>query len=280
MPLAPDLFALALVGALYLVGAWRLGARRGGRGVPGRQGALMAGAALVLLVAHSPPLHHAAHALVSAHMIQHMLAMTLAAPLLALARPWAVILWGLPRRMRRPLGRLIAPGPLARPAPATLLHAGVLWAWHAPPLYDLALAIPLLHWLEHLTMLAAACLFWHALLVRQARARHGYAIAALALLATLMHAGLLGALLTFAPQPLYAAHAGTTIAWGLDRLADQQLAGLIMWVPSCAVYLLAGLICVAIWLQRLAAEPDPDGGASEGTGVVRPALVPRRSSRV
>jgi putative membrane protein len=249
--LAADPILLGLGGALYARGVIKLWPRAGGRGL--RIGHVLTFTAgwSVLVLALLSPLHDLAHELFWAHMMQHMLLMAVAAPLLVAARPWPVLLFGLPCRLRRHAGRLVPSRILARPGLVFMAHALVLWIWHVPPLYDAAVAVPALHWLEHLSMLTAAILFWHLVLMRLPRYREGCGAAVLLLLATSMHAGLLGALLTFAPEPLYASHLGSAPLRGLDPLEDQQLAGLIMWVPACAVYLVAGLALVGVWLRRL-----------------------------
>jgi cytochrome c oxidase assembly factor CtaG len=125
----------------------------------------------------------------------------------------------------------------------------MLWAWHAPLLYETALRSEIVHILEHLGLLGTALLFWWVIVhprgSTSARAEFGI----LALFTMALQSGLLGALLTFAPEPWYAAYAFTTQAWGLTPLEDQQLAGGIMWIPVGTVYTLAAL---ALFLVRLA----------------------------
>ncbi len=126
----------------------------------------------------------------------------------------------------------------------------LLWIWHAPAAYAAALSHDGLYWLMQATLLGSAALFW-------ARLRHASPVAAVgALLFSMMQMGLLGALLTFSPSAFYAPHWLTTQAWGLSPLEDQQLAGLIMWVPAAGVYLGAALLR----LNRLLA-PDMSRGA-------------------
>ncbi len=138
--------------------------------------------------------------------------------------------------------------PASRPTMLALLHALVLWAWHIPAAYALALADTSIYWLMQATLLGTALPLWRAVLDRQAPA--GPILAALAL--TLAQTGLLGALLTFARAPLYAFHHATTWPWGLSPLADQQLAGALMWTLGALPYLAAALALVA---ARLAPEP-------------------------
>jgi cytochrome c2 len=126
----------------------------------------------------------------------------------------------------------------------------VLWIWHAPGLFQAALASEPVHALQHLSFLASALLFWWAL-IHGRQGQMGYGPAVLYLFTTSMHSGALGALLTFAPAPWYPAYGENAAAWGLTAVEDQQLAGLIMWVPAGAVYLLAGLGLFASCLREL-----------------------------
>jgi putative membrane protein len=117
------------------------------------------------------------------------------------------------------------------------VNALVLWLWHAPAAYTWGLASVPAYWLMQGSLLASAWLLWRAIL---APAEHpGRAL--LALVATIGQMGLLGALIVFAPRPLYVVHLISTAPWGLSPLADQQLAGLLMWVPAMLPYLGVGL---------------------------------------
>jgi putative membrane protein len=123
-----------------------------------------------------------------------------------------------------------------------------------PGLFEAALADPWLHWLEHASFLATAALFWWAMLGRPARA-HGYGLSVACLFVTLLHSSLLGTLLTLSPRLWYAPAPGAA-AWGLSPLEDQQLAGLIMWIPGGALYTLAALALAGLWIGR-AGKPLP-----------------------
>ncbi|WEK56631.1 MAG: cytochrome c oxidase assembly protein [Candidatus Brevundimonas phytovorans] len=180
---------------------------------PGSSSSL--GAAGVLVVVFISPLCALSSALFTARTLNHLLLLLAAAPLLALWLP-----------------RLMAP----RLALATAVQAVIFWAWHAPDLYAAALSNDLIYWIMQLTILGSAVWFWAA--VRASNA----AAAVAGLLAAMLLMGLLGALIVFAGQPLYAPHFATTLAWGMTPLEDQQAAGLIMWAPAAAAYLL-----VALW---------------------------------
>jgi putative membrane protein len=187
-----------------------------------------AGALLALFLALIWPLEPLADASFAAHMAQHMLLIGVAAPLLAASRPVLPFLKG-----RRGLVRPVLA--LGRPASAFLLHAAAIWLGHAPAALEWSLDSRGMHALQHFAFVATAALFWWSLL---ARGRAGAGEAALWTLATLLHTGLLGALLTFAPRVLYP-------SYGLE---DQQLAGLVMWIPGGLCYLAAGLAFAAAWL--------------------------------
>lgn len=210
---------------------------------PERRRAVGAAVAAVLLaVAFVSPLCALASSLFSVRVAHHLLLIAAAAPLLALALPAA------------PVGRPVVPAGRIGLGAVTILHAAIVWTWHAPVPYAAALSSDALYWLMQATLLGSAVLFWA--MVRAAG--FGSFGAALALGATTVQMGLLGAIITFAPVPLYAHHLSTTAAWGLSPLADQQLAGLLMWVPGSLPYALAALAGLAGWL---AGTPGRDHAA-------------------
>jgi cytochrome c oxidase assembly factor CtaG len=124
-----------------------------------------------------------------------------------------------------------------------------LWVWHIPFLFQATLDNDFVHSLQHSSFLFSALLFWWALMHGRARMR-GYGIAVLYVFTTAMHTGALGALITFAGSILYPDYARTTPAWHLTPLEDQQLGGLIMWIPAGLVYFVAGLALFAAWLRE------------------------------
>lgn len=255
----PVLVPGVLAGVLYLAGVWRRAGRRGLQRADAAAAASYAAASLLLAMALVWPLDAWAGISFAAHMGQHMVLLALAPPLLLAARPFMVVLHALPPALRR---AAVAPRRW-RPvrvairashsvAGMALLHGALIWGWHAPRAFEAAVRHDGLHALEHVSLLAGGLLFWRAL----ALARQEAAGAALAwTLVTLIHTGLLAALLTLAPVPLYglyAARVGDAAA-----LADQQLAGLIMWVPMGAVYIVCALQVASRWL----AEQPPGGPA-------------------
>lgn len=201
-----DPLLLAAIGLALAALLWRGEPRGRGLGVA---------AVAVLAVSFVSPLCALSSALFSARTVHHLLMVVVAAPLLA---------WSLPRR---------GGGPLAA---ATLVQAAVFWAWHAPGAYAAALSSDGVYWVMQLSLLSSAVWFWMALRTASTPA------AVAALLVAMVAMGLLGALITFAEAPVYAPHLLTTRAFDLTPLEDQQLAGLIMWAPAAAVYLVGALI--------------------------------------
>ena len=187
-------------------------------------------------------------------MLQHEGLMLIAAPLLVMARPLPLFLWALPHDPRLSVARLLQSRGLktgwrwlTAPLTAWVAHALALWLWHAPSLFNAALRDPVLHEWQHVTFLLSALLFWHAVLRRGTHGAQGMAL--LYLFTTTIHTGVLGALLTFARQPLYASMEQGLTPWlGLTALEDQQLGGLIMWVPGALVYVGAGLWLLSRWV--------------------------------
>jgi len=254
-PIEPWVVALlALAAALYAVGIariWRHATT--GSAVHARHALAFAAAWLVTAAALLGPLDALSAQLFSAHMLQHEALMVVAAPLFVLGRPLAAFAWALPPAWRRAIGRffhrrgwrvpwLLLTAPLA----AWLVHALVLWLWHVPAAFEAALASEGVHALQHTSFVLAALLYWWSVIGHERR--QGAAMASL--FTTMIHTGALGALLTLSPVGWYPAYATRTLAFGLDPLEDQQLGGLIMWIPAGAAYVACGLATVARWLQR------------------------------
>jgi putative membrane protein len=249
---------LYLTAWLYTRGVeavWRRAGR--GRGIRRAEAASFAAGMLVLLVALVSPLDRVAASLFWVHMTQHLLLVAVAAPLLVLGAPQAGLAWGVPRRARRSVARWwhgrtgvrAALAWLAAPLPAVVVHVAALLAWHLPAAYDAAVANPWVHALEHATFLGTALVFWYAVLSRRGSLNATPGLAMLALFAVSTVSGGLAALLTFSPAPWYASHLATTAAWGLTPLEDQQLAGLVMWVPGSVVYVGAVAWLFVRWMR-------------------------------
>jgi len=252
-PLA--VFLLGLTSWLYARGLAEVWRRAGGRkGIRGWEAACFGAGWLALALAVVSPLHPFGEMLFSAHMAQHEVLILVAAPLLVLGRPLAVFLWALPATARERMGEWARSRPVAAawhavtgPLAVFLIHGLALWIWHAPALYQAALEREPVHLLQHASFFGSAALFWWAL-IHGRYGRIGYGVAFFYVFATALHSGLLGALLTFAPRLWYPIYAERAAAWGLRPLEDQQLAGLIMWVPSGALFVALGLGLFAAWL--------------------------------
>ncbi len=253
------LLGLALLWWLYGRGLLELWTRAGvDHGVSRSHAWAFLGAMAALLLALVSPLDGLAEDLSSAHMAQHMLLMLVAAPLLAMAAPLPALLWGLPPVARKMLAPAIqrletlkwASYHAFQPLLAWWLFTGTLWIWHVPRLYQAALRSPVLHDLEHLSFLLTAYLFWRIVLDPAARSRMNRGAGVIYLFAACLQAGALGIFLTLSPSVWYPAYASRVAAWGLTPLEDQQLAGLIMWVPGCAIYAGAAAAVFAAWLRE------------------------------
>jgi putative membrane protein len=249
---------LALGAGLYAVGLRALWRAAGpGRGIRKRDAAAFALGWATLALALLSPLHRLGEALFSAHMVQHELLMALAAPLLVLGRPLVPFVWGLPPGWRRTLGRWTGGdrfrgvwATLTHPVTAWSLHAAAIWIWHVPSLYEASLRSEAVHALQHASFLGTALLFWWSVLEGRRHGRLGWPGAVIALFTTAVHTSILGALLTFSTRLWYPLYGATSAAWGLTPLEDQQLAGLIMWVPGGLAYLVAALALMASWLAE------------------------------
>jgi putative membrane protein len=251
------LAGLAVAAIAYAAGLRRLW--RAGPGAPsGGQAACFAAGLATVALALLSPLDTFAHLLFVAHMAQHMLLVMVAAPLLVLGAPGLPLAVALAPVWRRRLAQLrhlpatqTTRDLLTRPLVAWGVHVGTLWAWHLPGPYQAALASDAVHAAEHASFLGTAVLFWWVVLSRQGRRRLAPGFAVLYLFAAALQGSALGALLTFAPAPLYPLQAAAAPPWGPAPLADQQLAGLVMWVPADLVYLGAAGTLFTGWLVSL-----------------------------
>jgi cytochrome c oxidase assembly factor CtaG len=200
------------------------------------------------------PLHALGAVLFSAHMTQHELLMVVATPLLVLGRPLVAFIWAFPPAGRRRIASWVrwpalrsAWLAISRLTVAWWVHAAALCLWHVPVLYELTLVSSVAHAAQHASFVGSALLFWWALF-NPGRERYGLAVGYL--FGAVILTGALGALLTFAPTLWYEAYAATTGNWGLTPLDDQQLGGIIMWIPGGISYLVAGMALFALWLRE------------------------------
>jgi putative membrane protein len=247
------LVGLAAGAWLYGRGLRALWARAGrGRVVSGwRAASYFAGLGSVF-VALVSPVDALGDALFFIHMVQHLLLIMVAAPLIVLGDPVTVTLWAFPLRWRRRIGLAFsrprwlrtAWGALTVAPIAWAIHVVTVWLWHAPIFYEMALQSEAVHEFEHATFFVTALLFWWLLFAPHGR-RLSIGAKVAYLFAAMLQGTILGAVITFARHPWYWSYFGTTKAWGLTPLEDQQLAGLIMWIPAGLVYLAALLPLLA-----------------------------------
>ncbi len=243
---------LAILLAVYGVGAVR---RKSFHVLRWRHASFLAGW-LSLFFALTSPIHELGEQLFSAHMLQHEILILVSAPLIAAAHPGATCLWAFAPRQRGNIGRWVhgveQAGPiqfLSTPLIAWLLEAAALWIWHIPALYEATLTSDWIHAAQHLSFFLTAVIFWSAL-YGVGRSAMGYGAAIFYVFGTAVHCSALGALLTFSTILWYPAYAETTARWGLTALQDQQLGGVIMWVPSGVVFIVIALPLFAKWLAE------------------------------
>ncbi len=205
----------------------------------------------ILAAALVSPLCSLSVALFSARVAQHMFVTLVAAPLIVLGQPGTALGAMLPKHhtlrfphMKDGFFQLLA----------TAGFAAALWVWHLPGPYDATLQSDLIYWTMHITIFGTALLLWHALF----RRLNCVSSALLVGFGSTVQMSLLSALLTLAPRPLFASHAGTTWPWGLSPLEDQQLGGVIMWAPGGTLFTLIGVLAFGSWLKGLSGE----GGSS------------------
>lgn len=248
------LLNLGLVALLYGRGLCRLWRAGVGRAVSVGRAAVFVGGVTILVVALLSPVDPLSDELSWVHMVQHMLLMNVAAPLLVAGAPALVIVSGVPAPYRSGVARLVQrldrPW-LWNPVFIFVLFALTLWLWHLPVLYLAALRDPVVHDLEHLTFFVAAVLLWRLVLDPISRRRLHPAAAVAFLFATSLQAMSLGVFMALSTDPWYGDYAGRTAAWGLSALEDQQLAGAIMWMPGGLVYAVTAAGRLALWIGSL-----------------------------
>jgi cytochrome c oxidase assembly factor CtaG len=246
-----------LLGALiYAAGVARLWRHAGfGRGIRLAEALSFVTGTLALVVALSSPLDEWSEQWLSAHMLQHELLMIVAAPLIAVGAPLIGLLWVMPLRLRHTLVSGVQRTSLpmfwravTTPPSAFLLYGVALWVWHLPALYDQALEHEAVHIVQHLCFFGTAALFWWGI-VHGRDGRSGYGAAVVYLFVTAVHGGLLGALMTVSPHVWYAPYLVHHPS-GLSSLEDQQLAGLLMWVPAGLASAAGALFLFAGWLRQ------------------------------
>ncbi|MDX1662689.1 MAG: cytochrome c oxidase assembly protein [Candidatus Promineifilaceae bacterium] len=259
---------LLLFGVVYTLG-WRTLRAKGSRLANGwRLVSYWTGIAIIVLALLSP-IETLSGQFFFMHMIQHLLLVMLAPPLLLLANPMPFLVWGLPPTLRRPVAGLLARllrrnGPFrgylrtaTNPGIAWMLFVAFLIGWHDPGAYTATLRSELVHDLEHLSFFFTAMLYWwhavgaapllHRPLSRPARIAY--------VIAVIPPNMFLGVVLAFAGQVIYTYYETVPRVWGIDPISDQTIGGIIMWVPGSMMYIIAVLILTARWLEGEESKP-------------------------
>jgi cytochrome c oxidase assembly factor CtaG len=242
------LIGAALVAGVY-VRRWRAvrlvaGPRRAVEAPVWRLACFLAAVALAL-VALVSPIDALADQLFFAHMVQHMLLLDIV-PVLAIV--------GLTKVILRPVTRAVhelerRAGVLAHPAVAVIVYVAVIWAWHVPSAYDVAVRHPLVHVLEHASFVLAGSLYWwHLLSPIRGRLRLDGMGPVVYMASTKLFVGALGMGLAFAPSALYPYYEHLARVWGLSARDDQSIAGLIMAVEQSIVM---GVTLVVLFVRAL-----------------------------
>ncbi len=262
------LIPLALVGTAFTIGWWRLSRCSANRFPPWRVPLALGGLTSIALALLSP-LDRLARGLFLAHMVQHMLLMMVAPPLLLLADPLPVQVWGLPRRVRAGVGKLLGAGaPLRRALQvltwmpvAWLVFTLTLWVWHLPAAYDAAVGDAHLHDLEHLAFFWAGVVFWWPVInpAPHVRGQIQYGARIVYLVLGAFQKAALGLLLTLSPRVLYRSYAVAPQLWGLSPLEDQAWGGFIMWGLGGAIDMLAVLVLLFKFFSVEEHEALPHG---------------------
>jgi putative membrane protein len=266
------IIVLALAGVLYSLGWWRLRKRsrayqnrnRWRASAPWRP-ALYLGALLLMAIALLSPIDVLGGQLLTMHMIQHLFLVMIVPPLLLLANPLPFLLWGSPRQVRIGVSRLLSPKAKFRyylrlatgPGLVWLMFVIVYWGWHDPNAYNLALQSAFVHDLEHLTFFLVSMLFWWHVIgagprIHRPLSPAGRFVYVLTAIPPNMLAGLA---IVFATGPIYSYYEAMPRIWGLSVMEDQQIGGVIMWVPGSMMYIIAALILASRWLQEEERKP-------------------------
>ena len=275
------IIVLALAGTFYIRGWWQLRQRQ-------RRGRLATGWRLVSYLAGlfiigpalMSPIDVLGGQLFLMHMVQHLLLIMIAPPLLLITNPMPFMLWGLPGKWRlrvgRGLGRLLHRNSAVRRNLRAATSPGIIWlawvvmvfGWHDPTLYNAALQYEWVHDVEHVTFFAAGMLFWWH--VTGAGPRIHKQASLLGRIAFVIGAippnMLTGVALAFASKPIYTFYTAVPRLWGLSVMADQQIGGVIMWVPGSMMYIIAALVLISRLLdqeERKPVLPETEWGSDE-----------------
>jgi putative membrane protein len=251
----------------------------------GRLVAFLAGLAC-LWAALASPIDAAAEARLSAHMLQHILLLAAVPALILLGHPFLPLMRGLPGVLRRGIIRPLtrqrwlrgALHAVTHPVVALVVSSAILWGWHLPASFQLALRVPVVHVVEHLSFVAGGLLFWWPV-IQPWPSRPRWPAGAMVpyLLVADVQNTVLAAILTFADRvlyPFYEAAPGTAAT----ALGDQVLAGVLMWVPMSLAYLVpAALLTIRLLSPGSSGLPRTGrAGLTPATRDVPATLAPYR----
>lgn len=263
--------AVAATAVVYSAGVRSVWRRAGvGRGIRRWCAWAFAAGIATLLVALASPLDPLAEDLFSAHMAQHVLLAVVAPPLLVAGAPMTALVWALPSGHRSRWASVLVParwpGWLERSAQAPGLacaaYGATLWSWHLPAAYELALRSAAVHALEHASLVGTGCWLWWTILHGRRSRRTAYGVGLIVLFVTMLHSAALGALVTLSRRVWYPAYAASAMEWGWNPLRDQQLAGLIMWVPGGLLQLAAMSVLFVAWLRATGGRRAASAGVA------------------
>jgi putative membrane protein len=266
-PVEPVLLvSLTAIACLYWLGWSRLSRVAGGIAVSTSRAAAFITGLAAMAVALLSPVAVYSERLFFMHMIQHLLLLLIAPPLLLLGKPLVPMLWGLPSSWRRRVGQMLGPGhvlarlgdTLTMPLVAASAFVITIAVWHIPVFYDAAQGRTPTHDLEHLMFFGTALLYWWPVIhPAGGRRRLSYGLAVPYLLPPFLESMVIGVLLTFADRPLYRTYAEMEMPWGFSVVSDQQLGGLIMWIPGGMLFLipLIGLLTAVLRNEERSVSP-------------------------
>jgi cytochrome c oxidase assembly factor CtaG len=270
------ILSLGLAAAIHLVGRWRLKQRGSERLVrPWRSASYLLGL-FILWIALMSPIDVLSGQFFFMHMIQHLLLVMVAPPLLLIANPMPIAMWGMPSGLRREVGRWLRPQSAFRRAVRALTTPGLVWlyfvaglvGWHDPNAYNATLEYDLVHDLEHLTFFLTAMLFWWHVIgaAPQIHKRLSRGVRIGYVLSVVPATAVTGIAIAFASEPIYTYYTTVPRLWNISVLQDQMLGGVIMWIPGSMMYIIAALVLISQLVrdeEQKKQLPDSERGADE-----------------
>ncbi|MBI2170765.1 MAG: cytochrome c oxidase assembly protein [Chloroflexi bacterium] len=265
---------LLLLEGVYLWGVGPLRRRFGwAEEVEAKQVAWFTGGVIVLYIALTSSIHELADSfLFSAHMVQHLLLVLIAPPMLLVGTPgWLMR----PIFRSQPVRRAVRF--VTHPLAAFLVFNAILGIWHFPFLYDLTLRSHAPHILEHLLFIGGAVIGWWPILSPTTEVpRASYPIQILYLFGMSLPMGIIGAAITFSPHVLYPWYGAVPRLWGISATTDQQVAGLIMKIPGALFYLVFMTAIFFAWFNK-----DESGQGETGLEeLIGPEESPQEAGRL